>query len=262
MPQTVTNSGPHIIEIDRRRNISSRTLDAGSLARLESALRSAKWWQDRYVAREFISALLSVHQSISSGGLAVLAAEVGFSAPSPFVEPFEPIQLGRRDPQLRVLSGADNTKQEKQMLVVGWVLTVVGLGVAIWLAVAYLMGRGRHFGLIFAILFVATPAVCGLVVALQTLGKRWYLVPSGVAIIGGRGPDGRQRLEMCTRLNSVPVFRMVSTGKTTILMVEMLRIDGRRFRKAVSEREALSLLAAWQSPLDPPPAEQLAELAS
>ncbi len=94
---------------------------------------------------------------------------------------------------------------------------------------------------------------------LSQLGGKWFLLPGAVAIVRARGRPS-ERLVLCTRRDSCVAIRYIRSGKTTVLVAEVWLADGRSRRRAVSEREALSLLAAWQSPLPPPARERLGEL--
>ncbi len=253
----------HIVRVNRRRAFSSATLPEQVRARLESVFRAARWWQDRWAHRAFRAAareVLHVH-----GGLALIGPGVKVEAPAPFEDMFEPIEItgwiGGDTERLRVLSGDAPTRQERLMWIPRAAGIVAILGVSAIVILAFL-GRFplRAIPPIGAVILVAA-LVFTIALLVQSRSGRWFLVPGGIAIVRRpvrRGLPGR--VTVVSRSDSCAVLRYVSTGKTVVLMLELWTHAGKTLRRSVSNREAAAVLAAWQSPLTPPPDEKLMEL--
>lgn len=259
--ETTPSPAPtHVVHSDRRRRFLSATLPAGALARLETAFRSGPWYLDRWSRRKFRQAAAEVLASEAREGLILLGPRLPFDAPPPFGEFFEPIELGARDGQLRLLSGSAPTRQERQVRIVAYVLGIP-LAIALLGALLLVLRRGsmRVVAVFCGVVLLVGSVVFG-VQMLSRLGGRWFLLPGAVAIARPRG-GGSGRLALCTRRDTCVLVRYVSTGKSTVLIAELWPADGRRWRRAMSHREAIGLLAAWQSPLPPPERERLGELA-
>ncbi len=254
----------HVVRVSRRKQFSSGTLSAAGLGRLEAAFRVGPWYRDRWVCRQFREAALHELEADGAGGLVLIGSGLSFDTPPPFVERFEPVPLadflGETSEQLKVLSGPAATREERirrYILIAVGVLAVVG-------AAALLAGhlRGLPPALIPVTIGMAVliAVIINLALALQRFWGRWFLVPAGIAIVGGLHHK-RGQVTLLTRWNSYAYLRLVHTGKTVLLMLEVVARSGRRYRRNVSEREALGFLAAWQSPQPPPLVGQLQELA-
>ncbi len=260
MSQSVT----HIVQVSRRRHFGSTTLPSAMLARLETAFRAAPWWRDRWAHRGFRAEARTVLRE--SGGLVLMGPGLSFDAPPPFLEQFEPIEvargLGEETERLRTLSGDAPTPQERFAWIVKVIFFVGGVGLVIVFALAFLGMLPRVVPLIIAGNILLLGVTLVVVFALRGLTGRWYLVPGAIAIV--RRPVRRglpPRVTVLARADTCLVLRYVHTGKTTILMAELWTHLGRIVRRPVTQREAMSILAAWQSPQTPPPDERLQELA-
>ncbi|MEP0845215.1 MAG: hypothetical protein HRF50_00180 [Phycisphaerae bacterium] len=252
-------TGARIVLVDRRRRCASAGLPAAALARLENALGRGVWFGDRFARKTFRAAALETLRREAPGGLAIIGPGIHFDVPPPFSEHFEPIQLGAADAQLKTLSGAAPTRQERYA---GVSLALAGAIVALVLTMMLLPTiRTGNLRLIGAPLFaVATIGLTlAIVFGLRRLAGTWYLLPGAVAVVRAFGPRA-ERLALRTRLDSCLVLRYDRAGKTVGLYAELLSERARILRTRVSEREALSLLAAWQSARPPPAPQQLQEL--
>ncbi len=265
MPPAVRRPVTHVVRVDRRKGFSSGTLDGPAVERLQSAFGATRWWRDRWAARGFLDAARDVMRQ--EGGLAILGPGMSFDVPPPFSEMFEPIEIGRglgyERERLKVLSGEAPTRQEK----LGRIGMVIGGVVAVAMGAFLLVstwGGIRVEGVLGIGGFLAVIAiVIALVVALQRRSGRWFLIPSGIAVVRRPPRPGHPpRVTVLSREDTTAVFRWVSTGKTTVLYLELWTHAGKRFRRPVSEREAISVLAAWQSRQSAPPDERLQELVS
>lgn len=252
-------TGVRIVRVDRRRRCASAGLPAAALERLETALGAGVWFGDRFARKAFRAAVLETLRREAPAGLAIIGPGMHFEVPPAFSEHFEPIQLGVGDAQLKTLSGAAPTRQERYA---GVTLAFVGALVALVLTMMLLptirTGNPRLIGVpLFAVATIGL--TLAIVFGLRRLAGTWYLLPGAVAVVRAYGPRA-ERLALRTRLDSCLVVRYVRAGKTVVLCAELLNERGRLLRMRVSEREALSLLAAWQSARPPPAPEQLQEL--
>jgi hypothetical protein len=255
--------GPHIVHVDRKKNFTSSTLAPDVMQRLESAFRAVPWWRDRWADRRVRDTALAIVREL--GGLVLIGPGMRFENPEPFNELFEPIEiarpLGDETERLKTLSGAAPTRQERItwfLAIFGW---VAGVALIVLMILALFRGLPIRIAAVFGGAFALVICTLGLVVTLQRLGGRWYLVPGGLAIV--RRPIRRgqpARVTVLSRADAGLTYRYVSSGKTTILVLELWTHLGKRFRRSVSEREAMSVLAAWQSSQAPPPDERLQEL--
>lgn len=256
----------HVVSIDRRKRAASPTLPPDALQFLEAAYRSAPWWRDRWTCPGFRAAAREVMRK--QGGLAILGPGVSFEVPPPFVEMFEPIELGlvvgRNTERLRVISGDTSTHWRGWPVVqrIGWgLLGICGL-LFCWFFIFYVIPRLPPMGLlVFTISILCTGLIVQLVLMSQRGVGRLFLIPAAIAVVRGPARRGQPaRVTVLSRRDSCLVFRYVSTGKSAHLCLELLTHAGRSLRRAVSKDEARSALAAWQSPLTPPPDERLQEL--
>lgn len=252
-------TGARIVLVDRRRRCASEELPAAALDRLEAALGGGVWFGDRFARKTFRAAALETLRREAPAGLAIVGPGMHFDVPPPFSEHFEPIQLGVGDAQLKTLSGAAPTRQERYAkLAIAFSVALVALVLTMMLLPTIRTGNPRLIGVpLFAVAMIGL--VLAIVFGLRSMAGTWYLVPGAVAIVRAYGPRA-ERLALRTRLDSCLVIRYVRSGKTVVLCAELLSEKGRTRRTGVSEREALSLLAAWQSPRPPPPPAQLQEL--
>lgn len=248
----------HIVTIDRKWRCTSPTLATAALQRLEAAFRAGRWWQrfpDRWSTRATRAAFLAELSADAPGGLVLLGPRLGFAAPPPFAETFEPVELGANDPQLQTLSGPAPTREERIQRYIFAGLGVLAIA-AVWpltlgvlkLGALRVLGGLGMFGALLALVLLFVWWVL-------SLNGQWLLVPGGVAILRRR--RGRPQIELCTRGDTVANIRLVSNGKTVMTVIELLRRDGRRFRRPVRDREGLAFLAAWQCTQPTPPLQQI-----
>lgn len=255
--------GAHVIRLDRRSRYSCETLAPAAVSALESVFRNCRWWIDRWHNRKFRSAALEMLNRGAPEGLAIVGPRMSYEIPKPFCEFFEPIEFGVSDDQWNVLSGDAPTRQEQITRVAAWVFAVVGL-IAMVPVVLSFMYSGHILSRItlpIAGAIVGALVFTGAIVWIVRIATgKWFLLPGAVAIIPHKPRNGR-RVELLTRQNCIAVIRLVSNGKSSTLMLELWTPDGRRYRRPVSDRTAISFLAAWQSPLAPPTVDQVQELA-
>ncbi|TWT44709.1 hypothetical protein RAS1_11250 [Phycisphaerae bacterium RAS1] len=247
----------HFVRVERRSHLTSATLAPETLARLQSAF-SRRWFIDGWARRSFRDAARRTLREDAPTGLVLLGRGMQFDVPPAFEQPFEPVELGVNDPQLTTLAGPAPTREERVMFVVWIVIALALAALAIPALVALFFPAGRNLWLRGGPVLLCAAALIAAIVALARLGSRWLLVPGGVVI--ARRWRRPARPELLTRSAACAVLRYVHTGKTVILTLELWPLRGKVRRRAVSQREAIALLAAWQSPHPPPTAEQLREL--
>ncbi len=254
--------GVHLVQIDR--DVRSDTLPAHALERLTTAWRSKPWWRTGWDHPAFRLEALRVAQEC--GGIVLDGTRGRVKMPPPFSEFFEPIELegaGSSTRRLKMLSGEKSTSEERAFTILVALIAVGFLFAAAagLLAVMHGMLNALVAPTIFMILLILA-LVFG-IQWIRTLGGRWFIVPGGIAMF--RRPPRRgapRRITVLSRANATPALRYVSTGKATVLMLELWTGPKRGPRRAVSVREAMSVLAAWRSPLKPPDDSQLEELLS
>lgn len=261
----MANVNAHVVHVDKKKVFSSTTLSSDALRLMETAFRAVPWWRDKWTAKTFRDAVRQVHRE--HGGLVLLGPSIKFDVPPAFSEMFEPIEIGTglRDDgeRLKVLSGDAPTSQER------W--RRVGIGIAVAFAVVFvsifgiLFLRGmpqRALYIVFGVFGFNAMVVFG-IFALQKMGKRCFLIPGGIAML--RRPVRRgqpPRITVLSRADSCMVIRYVHQGKTVVLTLELWTPARGKVTRAVSEREAMSVLATWQGSATPPTDDKLMELVS
>ncbi len=190
---------------------------------------------------------------------------VPFDVPPPFTERFEPIEvargLGDDTERLKMLSGEKPTREERIGKMLAWLGGITGAALIVGLGVGYLRGQrlAAMSGLLAGAVLVAF--TIAIVVALSRRGGHWFLLPGGVAVI--RRParrGGPARITVLSPRDTCLALRYIHTGKTSVLVLELWTHAGGCFRRTVTQREAISILAAWQCPHEPPPDHTLTEL--
>jgi len=250
---------PHIVRYDRKRKLTCDTLAPAALRRLGEALSAEPWWSDRWARKSFRAIVLQVIRESAPSGLVFIGPGIHIELPPPFGELFEPIELSSADPQLRMLSGEKSTREERQLRWLALIFGAIAFGLLVpglfWVIVGRAYRVATYIGAMLLFIFL----VVSLVQVLVRRGGRWFLVPGGVVVIGRRERRaGAPRL--ITRCEGSVLLRMVSTGKSSIRMIEIWTAPDQRWQRAISEREALAFLAAWQCPLDSPDPIRLTEL--
>lgn len=255
--RAVPSRPPHLVRVDRRRTLSCDALETDVLARLQATLRAQPWYSDRITRRPFRNAVLDAMRS--TGRSIVLLGPMPFEPPPPFDEVFESIQMGTDDPQMRTLSGQAPTRQER-MATIGLVLLGgLALLVVVPAIMGVLHGHGRAVATAALVVAACLGIGFGLILLLGRFQGDWFLVPAGVVVRRWRR-RAREPLVLLTPRDTAALIRYVSTGKTTVLILELWRSDGRSWRRAVTEREAMTFLAAWRSDEPAPPIERVREL--
>jgi len=250
---------PRVVTVASNWVCASSTLPSPAVDQIEAALRAAPWYRDRWSLKAFRRTLAETMRQSAAGGLILVGPRVRLEVPPPFEHLFEPIQIGAGDERFKTLSGEKPTRQERMNRIAVWILAPVGLAVLMTLGFILWIGAPRRIAaMIFAI---ATGAALLAFVARHTVDifKTWYVLPGSIAIVR-RFRRRRERLTILSRFNACAILRYVHAGKVVLLMLELITLDGRREAIAVTEREAISVLAAWQSPHPPPTPAQLREL--
>ncbi len=251
---------PHIVLVDKKKQFSSPTLPIAAINRLAAVFKSIPWYRDRWSHRTFRAALLGTLRTDAPAGLVVLGPGMPFEPPPPFTEAFEPIELGAGDERLKVLSGDTPTRQELLTRRTLWVVLPGAALLAIaGLIAAFIRARAQIQAMmpIFIMLAIGVALVASAVRWVARWRGRWYLLPSSIAVI-----DRREKppLKLHTRFNTCAIIRYVNAGKTVVLALELLSEPSKRRMRAVTQREAVSVLAAWQCPHPPPELDELTEL--
>ena len=247
----------YIVQVDRHGNFSCDSLAADLLADLQATYKSQPWYSDKLTCKPFRQRVHDVMRR-SGRGVVIVGPGMSFEAPPPFMEFFEPIQLGTNDPQMQTLSGAKPTRQEKAI----WILIVLGLLVAVGgmipLFIAFMRGQSRVVYSVLLMFGAVAVFVRFLIWFIQRVSGTWFLLPSAVAVRSRRKPQ--EPLVVLRPRETPALLRWVSNGKSAALILELWQADGKKWRRSVSEREAMTFLAAWRSDEVAPAAEKLAEL--
>ena len=251
------------VHIDRVHKFSSPTLPGPSLEKLESTFRSASRWRDRWKNVDFQAA---VRDSLGEhAGLILIGSEMPFEMPPPFNEMFEPIEIGSgrggNAADLDVLSEESHHRQ-RRLARLRW--GIIGLGVVLSIVPLLFLPASRvPVRQIFYVVFAF--AICGIAVFAMTLwapvADRWFIIPGALAI--AHRPTHRNRtpgVTVLTPKDTCLILRYMKSGSTEQLVLEFWTAEGSLFRSAVTEREAIGILAAWQSLHPPPPDSLLKEL--
>lgn len=253
----------HIVRVARNRSFSCDTLPVEYLARLEAAFRAGRWWRDRWADRAFRAEARRVMREC--GGLVLLGPGVKFEIPPAFDEFFEAIEIAtpfwERDGRLKTISGEAPTREER----VGAVFKVIGIVIAVLLGLGFVLGFFLGFPFrayrIIGLTLLGWTALVFLIVQLVRIRAHVYLVPGGLAVVRRPPRKGRPpRITVFSRDDSCMVFRLVSTGKTVVMMLELWTHAGRTVGRAVSQREAMSAVAVWKSGQKPLDDDRLVEV--
>ncbi len=187
--------------------------------------------------------------------------------PPPLEVPFEPTELNERQPELRWLCRAapnapeSNRKLPKPLslwrnlavsLFVGYFL--VSLGIQI---VAGIRSGNPAAAVLPSLHFLIMSAL--VLILYMRRRRNWLLVPRGVLerqpALGWWGG----RIRRYTPQDTVLLIRPSRQGYGVYWDAELWQQD-RRTARMLTSLECHALLAAWQSPIPPPEAEQLTEL--
>lgn len=262
----MANAVTHIVRPDGNDVFASATLPPEALDRLRAAFRTGGRWSNPWrnpKLREAARHILAEH-----GSLAILGGSAAIDVPAPFTEPFDPIELnpptGGNRARLKPLSGEKPTRQERDR----WFPVALFGGAA--LVMAAIGGREiwrdpspANFAVAGGML-LALAIITAVVFATDRLRGKWYLVPGAIAIVRRPARRGQAaRVTVLSRADSCLVFHRVRAQVTdpSQLAIEVWTRDGKSRGHPVTERETISVLAAWQSPLTPPPDERLRALA-
>lgn len=193
------------------------------------------------------------------GGLILIGPRTKIDVPPPFEHLFEPIEFGSDDERLKTLSGEAPTRQERIKRAAIWAVATIGFLLLAAMVSGLWFGLSRFIATFLLGILILVAVLIVLVQHLSGFVRTWYLMPGSVAIVRRLRPR-RSRLTILTRFNACGMLRYVYTGKVVMLILEIITLDGRREAIPVSDREAVSFLAAWRSPHPPPSREQLSEL--
>jgi hypothetical protein len=251
---------PHIVRVNKKKQFSSDSLPPPALNQLASLFKSLPWYRDRWSHKKFRRAILQTLHSDAPGGLILLGPNIPVTPPPPFPEHFEPIELGASDQRLKILSGEEPTREELRNRRAAWVV-LPGLVLLVLAGIIAAFTRARppvHILIPILVVFgsfaaLATTAIRWVV----GLRGRWYLLPAAVAILVRRK---KPPLTLLTRFDTCAIIRYVNAGKTVVLALELISPPLTRKMIAITHREAISFLAAWQSPHPPPEPNELSEL--
>jgi hypothetical protein len=196
--------------------------------------------------------------------LCIQGNEPAPTLPSPFCVEFEPLELDETHPALQGLcareglsrAGMETPRARSWMRRVfqRYVIPIVFLGAI----VAYgVMELGPTKSILTSlgcssliVLAVSTP----ILVVWWRSGK-WYLVPGGVIVRAARFPTLSTLLYRCTPLDTTLEIVKSRWSWRSVLY------QGRcSWSRSVSDLECFALLAAWQSPLEPPPLDDISDL--
>lgn len=255
-----------LVYADAKGVFTSPTLSLAGLQRIQEAFRRTPWYRDRWASAAFRREIGQIEAEFAPSGLVFLVGKLPFEVPPAFHEFFEPIELKlvrfasqlANDP-MQMLSGEAPTRQERFARVGGYIVLLALAAVFLPLTITLLVGgQYRVLMLILAILG-GNLAFIMLIFWLARFAGRWYLIPRGVVIRRSFGL-ARRRTIVRDRRDTIAMLRYVHTGKSTSLNLDLWSPAGRRWSRPVSEREAISFLAAWQSHREPPTRDQLQEL--
>lgn len=255
----------HVVHVDKKKKFSSATLPSDALLRLETAFGAGSWWRDKWTAKAFRAAARDVLRE--HGGLVLIGPSVKFEVPPPFSEMFEPIEIstGLSDDRerLKTISGEAPTREERWQRVGKWIAVFFGFLGVLMLWVAYLHGMPKKAVMILVPMMAGIFLLTFGIISLVRLSGRWFLIPGGIAMV--RRPIRRgqpPRVTVLSRRDSCLVLRYVHAGKVTVLTAELLTHSRKTVSRALSEREAVSLVATWQGEATPPDDSKLMELVS
>ncbi|MFN0137202.1 MAG: hypothetical protein ACKVS9_13925 [Phycisphaerae bacterium] len=245
---------------------TSPTLSLAGLQRIQEAYRRVPWYRDRLASATFRREVGQIEAEFAPSGLVFLVGKLPFEVPPAFHEFFEPIELKLvrfasqlADDPMQMLSGEAPTRQERFARVGGYIIVATLAAIFLPIAITLLVGgQYRVLATIFGAL-AANFALIVLILWLARFAGRWYLIPRGVVIRRSFGL-ARRRTIVRDRRDTIAMLRYVHTGKSHHLNLDLWSPAGRRWSRPVSEREAISFLAAWQSRREPPTREQLQEL--
>lgn len=253
----------HIIQVDRKETFTSDSLPADALAQLATTFRNVRWWRDRWRDRTFRDVARRIMRA--RGGLVLIGPGVKLDLPDAFDEFFEAIEIcnafSTGDQRLKNISGETPTRQER----FGRVIKHVGLVVLAVMAagLAFLFRHGIPSKLVVAggvSIFIIGLTLFSIHL-LTRRRARFFLVPGGIAVVRHRIRRGQPpRITIFSRNDTCLAFRLVSTGKTVILVMELWTHLGRVVRRAITEREAISVIAVWRGTQEPLEDDRLLEL--
>lgn len=183
--------------------------------------------------------------------------------PPPIAERFEPLELQEENPAIASLmesaplDEAHQSKRRRAAIVRRYAVRL-GLPLAVVLpqlinaSVQTAISGNTWMGWIWGTIIVS-----GLLIAYLVwwLSGQWLIVPAGVVVRRTLVGKVGESLYLYTRQDSLLVIRAEPPG----WRAEVWR--GKKVhRRRLTELECDALLAAWQSPVPPPPLEQLSDL--
>ncbi len=186
---------------------------------------------------------------------------------TPAASPFEPARLVESDPGVAALADGqtvDAAIRRRRGSALSRAATRLGVPLALYIvlplnAVVNILAT-RSWTTVGIWIGVMAACVLGAIVV-GLLSVPWYLVPGGVVIRRVAPWRLNERIELCTARDATLMLRPGPSGWLAEVWRmrsgnPAVRVDAR----SLTERETSSLLAAWCSPVPPPPPERLAEL--
>jgi hypothetical protein len=265
-PEPTTDSGCHVVRLHRpglhaRLEAECPSVDPDALEAIKEA--GAPWRDARYIGKR----VLAVARQHNLTGVALVYGfwrDKPLPTPPPIVVPFEPIPLDEGHPALPPLiaDGAlprrEGTESPKPSL---WRRVSTRNAFLISFAGPLLAQAAIWSALRPGLSFTYFMGGAGLLSAAIALLLQWWLfaqffiIPGGVvvrrAVFRGRGVT----LRRYDRSDSV----LIITPERRIWHAVLVGAR-HRDRTLLTPYEGTALLAAWQSPLKPPPIEQLSDL--
>lgn len=193
-------------------------------------------------------------------GLILIERKILPDPPPPFCQAFEAIELGTSDPQLKTLTSEAPTREEKGRLVGLWIGAFAATAVLflvsglLWYRPGVLTRAGAPLALVIGGNALLVGAIL-LIIHYAKSRRRWFLVPGGVVLrVMHRGRPAELRLR--TPDECVAFLNLVRTKNGSYRNIALWSQAGAE-TSMCSEREQRAFIAAWLSPVPPPPLSQL-----
>lgn len=257
---TTTTRPCHVLYVDISKTtridaVSAPTLPPETVTRLRRIVAAWRWHQS--VARD----LQAVRRTLAPAGLLVWYAlsNKRLKTPTPLCVPIEPMELDEgRAPLADLIE--DAIAADPKLRKTRWwrrVLTRIGVPLIIFAsnlpnAIAQLI---LHHNLFTYLLWTGILTMfVAIAVLIYLLAEPWYIVPGGVMVRRTFAGKPGASMTYFARSDSVLVIRPGNQGHTAQLWRE-----GAFKHRQLTPLELAALLAAWTSPLMPPPAERLSD---
>ncbi|MBN1344020.1 MAG: hypothetical protein JXQ73_15150 [Phycisphaerae bacterium] len=240
---------------------------------LSAAVEAAAPWRDPPHRIRRIRALIKEH---ALPGIAltyeVKTAPRGFAStipvPPPFDVPFEPTPLNEAVPRLIELVRLVNTKvpvgtrtaepASRKRVLARWLVDLfilIPCGFFVLIKLAGLAFRGLTAGPVLELFLAILLALLGVALTRGWFSGQWLIVPGGVIV--RRAAFWRVGVGLRRYVPRDSVLMLTPQGAAW--KAEIYR-DNKPISRALTELEAVALLAAWQSPIEPLPLERISDL--